>query len=524
MSPRIFKSHAADKASAMSFRQRMALFTPAVAFVTIYTSAAMFNFGYDVGVFGGLQAMTPFKKRFGTCDSDGTCAIPSYLSSIMNSTPYLGKLLGTWVAAPLAERFGRKKSLMFIAICSIIGTILQISATTAAQFTVGRITCYFMTGICMLMIPSYLAETAPQQLRGLIGGQIQIQIMFSQVVANLINYGTKQLDTDACWMIPLGIQFVMPAILIAAYPFLVESPRWLISRGDTEAASAALRKLRKNTDPQTLNEELSIMLYAKTNDGKGGWAEVMTGTNKRRAGVAILGMLCQQLSGQIFTSQYGVLFYQQQGYGNSFALGIIYTALQFATALLTSFIVDKVGRRPLLLGGGVAQATFLYLVGGLGTIAHPNSAAKDTLVAGLMLFGVFFGLTWAPLSYITMAESPARRVAEKTSMLANSISITCAFVISFTVPYLVNADYAGLGARVGFLYGSTTVCVTVLCWLFVPEMKGRSLEELDALFERGTPTRAFRSAVVHVSGAEEIGDGGELVKPSKVVVEEVERV
>ncbi|KAL1637120.1 hypothetical protein SLS56_000778 [Neofusicoccum ribis] len=427
----------------------------------------MFNFGYDVGVFGGLQAMTP----------------------------------------PLAERFGRKKSLMFIAICSIIGTILQISANTAAQFTVGRITCYFMTGICMLMIPSYLAETAPQQLRGLIGGQIQIQIMFSQVVANLINYGTKQLDTDACWMIPL-----------------VESPRWLISRGDTEAASAALRKLRKNTDTQTLNEELSIMLYAKTNDGKGGWAEVMTGTNKRRAGVAILGMLCQQLSGQIFTSQYGVLFYQQQGYGNSFALGIIYTALQFATALLTSFIVDKVGRRPLLLGGGVAQATFLYLVGGLGTIAHPNSAAKDTLVAGLMLFGVFFGLTWAPLSYITMAESPARRVAEKTSMLANSISITCAFVISFTVPYLVNADYAGLGARVGFLYGSTTVCVTVLCWLFVPEMKGRSLEELDALFERGTPTRAFRSAVVHVSGAEDIGDGGELVKPSKVVVEEVERV
>lgn len=244
---------------------------------------------------------------------------------------------------------------------------------------------------------------------------------------------------------------------------------------------------------------------------------------QRRAGVAILGMLAQQLSGQIFTSQYGVLFYQQQGYGNSFALGIVYTSLQFATALFTSFIVDRVGRRPLLLGGGVAQATFLYLVGGLGTIAHPNSAAKDTLVAGLMLFGVFFGLTWAPLSYITMAEAPARRVAEKTSMLANSISITFAFIISFTVPYLVNADYAGLGARVGFLYGSTTICVTVLCWLFVPEMKGRSLEELDALFEKGTPTRAFRKAVVHVGG-EEVGENGELSKPGKVVVEEVERV
>ncbi|KAF4537060.1 Sugar transporter [Lasiodiplodia theobromae] len=524
MAPRILKSNAADKASAMSFRQRMALFTPAVAFVTIYTSAAMFNFGYDVGVFSGLQAMEPFKRRFGKCDADGTCSIPSYLSSIMNSTPYLGKLLGTWVAAPLAERFGRKKSLLFIAICSIIGTVLQIAATTAAQFTVGRITCYFMTGICMLMIPSYLAETAPQELRGLIGGQIQIQIMFSQVVANLINYGTKQLDTNACWMIPLGIQFVMPAILIAAYPFLVESPRWLISRGETEAASAALRKLRTNTDPQTLNEELSVMLYARTNEGKGGWIEVFTGTNRRRAGIAILGMLAQQLSGQIFTSQYGVLFYQQQGYSNSFALGIAYTTLQFFTALTTSLIVDRLGRRPLLLFGGLAQATFLYMVGGLGTVpAPPNQAEKDALVAGLMMFGVFFGLTWAPLSYITMAEAPARRVAEKTAMLANSLSITCAFVISFTVPYLVNADYAGLGAKVGFLYGSTTVVVTVLCWLFVPEMKGRSLEELDALFEKETPTRAFGKAVVRVGG--EGGDeGDDLGKPSKVVVEEVERV
>lgn len=237
-------------------------------------------------------------------------------------------------------------------------------------------------------------------------------------------------------------------------------------------------------------------------------------------------MLAQQLSGQIFTSQYGVLFYQQQGYTNSFALGIAYTTLQFFTAFLTSTIVDRAGRRPLLLGGGLAQATSLYLVGGLGTIRTPTPAAQNTLVAGLMLFGVFFGLTWAPLSYITMAEAPARRVAEKTAMCANSISIVCAFAISFSVPYLVNADYAALGARVGFLYGSTAVVVTVLCWLFVPEMKGRSLEELDALFERGTPTRAFGRAVVRVGGVGE--DGGDEEVPAKprkvVVVEEVERV
>ncbi|KAF2143178.1 uncharacterized protein K452DRAFT_346936 [Aplosporella prunicola CBS 121167] len=481
----------------------------------------MFNFGYDVGVFSGLQAMEPFKKRFGKCDSHGTCSIPSYLSSVMNSTPYLGKLLGTWVAAPLAERFGRKKSLLFVAVCSIIGTILQISATTAAQFTVGRITCYFMTGICMLMIPSYLAETAPQELRGLIGGQIQIQIMFSQVIANLINNGTKQLATDACWMIPLGIQFVMPAILIAAYPFLVESPRWLISRGDTDAASTALRKLRKNTAPSTLAAELNLMLHARTNDGKGAWSEVFSGPNKRRTGIAILGMLCQQLSGQIFTSQYGVLFYQHQGYANSFALGICYTTLQLSTALSASLLVDHTGRRPLLLLGGLAQASALYLVGGLGTVTAPTRAEKDALVAGLMLFGVFFGLTWAPLSYTTMAEAPARRVAEKSAMLANSISIACAFAISFSVPYLVDEEYAGLGARVGFLYGSTTVFVTGAVWCFVPEMKGRALEELDALFERGVSTRGFESAVVRVDG----GAGGDVEerKVGKVVVEEAER-
>lgn len=120
-----------------------------------------------------------------------------------------------------------------------------------------------------------------------------------------------------------------------------------------------------------------------------------------------------------------------------------------------------------------------------------------------MLFGISYGLSWASLSYIILSEAASRRVVEKTNMLAISLSVVTAFVVSFTVPYLVNADYGNLGAKVGFLYGSLAVAMTGLAWLFVPEMKGLSLEQLDRLFESGTPTRGFGKArVQEVEGAE----------------------
>lgn len=138
------------------------------------------------------------------------------------------------------------------------------------------------------------------------------------------------------------------------------------------------------------------------------------------------------------------------------------------------------------------MATFIFVVGGIGAVTKPTQAQKDATVASVTLFISMYSLSWAPVSYIVLGETPSQRVKEKTNNLAVSISVITTFLISFTLPYLLNAPYANLGAKVGFIYGSTTVLSVVVAYIWIPEMKGLSLEEVNHLFATKTPLRKFQ--------------------------------
>ena len=138
------------------------------------------------------------------------------------------------------------------------------------------------------------------------------------------------------------------------------------------------------------------------------------------------------------------------------------------------------------------MALFLFILGGVGTIHSPNAAQKKVMVASNILFVASYALSWAPLSYTILGEAATSRLKEKTNNLATSISVITTFVVSFTLPYLLNPPYAALGARVGFIYGSMSAISVVAAWLLIPEMKGRSLEEVDEMFEKNIAVREFR--------------------------------
>ena len=207
-------------------------------------------------------------------------------------------------------------------------------------------------------------------------------------------------------------------------------------------------------------------------------------------------MVGQQITGQAFVSQYAVVFYKQQGFTNSFELGMIQQALGVAAVILTTLVVDSFGRRHILLGGGAITAIFLFIMGAMGSISHPSLTEKRVMVACVMLWFFFYLLSWASLPYVVLGEASTRRVVEKTNNIAVSLSVLSAFLVSFTVPYLIGATYANLGGKVGYIYGSLGVLFTVLTFFFVPEMKGRSLEELDAMYNDNISTREFRHALV----------------------------
>ena len=360
-----------------------------------------FNFGYDVGTFGGVQGMQSFQDDFGVFDpATGQWALEAYLRSVMTSTPFIGKALGAIACGIICEKFGRRNAIFWLCILSFIGAALQTGATHPAMFTIGRIIAYAMTGFAVVVVPIYQAECAPAELRGMFGCTIQFMIIFGQVISSLITYGTRNMASNAGWQIPIGLQLLVPLIILVLLPFLPKSPRWLLSQDRNEAAVKSLRKLRKKASEDDIRFEIESLRFANANEHKGSWAEVFNKKNRLRTGVAVFAMFGQQITGQAFPSQYGVIFYQSQGFrSQAFLFNVIANIVSLVAVVLTWFTVDSFGRRPTLLIGGSLMAAFMLILGGMGSVPPStlSGAGKNMMVASIMLFQFFFNLSWAPL-------------------------------------------------------------------------------------------------------------------------------
>ncbi|KAI0201369.1 general substrate transporter [Astrocystis sublimbata] len=479
-----------------SLRQRLRHFNGFLAFLLVVSGLCGFNYGYDVGTFSGVQVHPSFTRSFGECDENGVCALPGWLSSVMTATPFLGKALGCIGAGWVAARFGRKATFYLLCIVSIVGVLLQVtSVTSRAQFTLGRIIAFGQTGIAIVLVPIYQAETTPRELRGMFASTIQLMISLGQLVAALIIFGAQNIPSDTGWRITIGLQLVVPAILLLLLMFVPESPRWLLDHQRTDEAFSSLRKLRKHSSDEDIHLEIKSLKYACTHEDKGTWAEVFDKTNRIRTAIAVTAMFGQQITGQAFPNQYGVVFYQSQGFGQkAFLFNVIGNLTSLVACFLTWSYVDQVGRRPLLMVGGFFMGVWLFVLGGLGTI-KPGGFTPSTsnlLVASLQLFTVSYNLSWAPISYVVVSEAATLRLKEKTNLIASVVSVLTTFAYSFTIPYLINAQYANLGGKVGFIYSTVDFAMVIVTFFVIPEMKGRTLEEIDQLFESGVSLRRFR--------------------------------
>ncbi|KAL8733311.1 MAG: hypothetical protein Q9166_002135 [cf. Caloplaca sp. 2 TL-2023] len=276
-------------------------------------------FGYDTGQISGFLEIQDFLRRFGQ-GSNG-----DYSFSDLS----IGTLVGALIAAPLADKFGRRLSISGWCIVFCLGVIIQMAASSAwEQVMMGRFVAGLGVGALSVLVPLFQSETAPSHIRGAIVCCYQLFVTLGILFANIVNYGTERISNSASWRIPMGIGFLWAIVLGIGILSFPETPKHAFRKGRPDEARETMRMVlgvgHNHRKVELELREMKAKLDAENAGAKAPWWEIFTGP--RMAYRTILGITLQafkQLTGVNFFFYYGTTILVSTGLSNSFVTQII---------------------------------------------------------------------------------------------------------------------------------------------------------------------------------------------------------
>ncbi|KAL4868254.1 hypothetical protein BDV12DRAFT_197476 [Aspergillus spectabilis] len=431
-------------------------FTPRLAGAVGLISISTLNYGFDNQGIATSQAMASYKRQFGDYDTETDAwAIPTYWTSLLNSLNFIGFAVGLYVGSLVSARYGRRMAMFAMSIWAMM---------SATQVLAGRILNYAYIGMELATCPPFQAEIIPAPIRGFAVGTYQASLLVGGILINSVCLGTSDLPSNAAWRISQGLFYLVPTIVVSCIWFIPVSPRWLLLNDRPDEALASLRQLRGSlsSDGLTPEEELARLRTSLIHEqNQGTYLDLFRGSNLRRTLIAIGMNFFIQATGSPFTAAYGTLFVQSLNSINPFKFSLMSSCINTFSCLTAIYMTDKTGQLPLLMLGSVLQVIWLFIMGGVGTVAAPTTAQKQVIVAATALSSASLCFSWDPLNYIVTTELPASRLRDKTQRVASLVNILTNFIFSFTTPYLLNAPYANLHPKVGFILGSIACCSLV---------------------------------------------------------------
>ncbi|WWD18248.1 hypothetical protein CI109_102698 [Kwoniella shandongensis] len=442
-------------------------------------------YGYDGTYFTSLLETPVFKKQFGDTDANGVSSISSSDQSLWVSIIQVGEVFGSLAAGPIGDWCGRKGGIAFAIVFLAIGVILQmIVVGSGALITVGRV---------------------------IAGGGIGIISNAAPFIGACVGLGAHDLPTTASWRIPIGINLVWVVLLVGVLFIVPESPRWLLYKGKPEKAERALFKIHGGSDYKEIlvQEQLAILNKSREEEAESSssvsrWSDLWRNPVERRKFIATVGILVsQQISGVQFIFSYTTTFFSLVGLKDTFIITIIVDCIEVLGVLASFFVVNRFGRRPLLIYTGIFMFITLLVVGCLGAVAGQGDKFEPYLaehpsfgkaVAAMICLYVFaFNVAWGPLAWVVAAEMSTGRNRQKHLSIGTALFWISAFVVTFTLPYLFQPTEAGLGPMIGFIYALGGAASVAFVYFVIPETHGRTLEEINFMMEARIPTRQWKN-------------------------------
>ncbi|ANZ18590.1 sugar porter family MFS transporter [Streptomyces noursei] len=425
-------------------------------------------FGYDTGVVSG--ALPFMEQHFG---------LTSLSEGVITSALLIGAAFGSLIGGRMSDGLGRRNSLLWAGAVFIGGAVAVAVAPTVPFMTVARFVLGLAVGSASVITPLYLSEIAPSHIRGRLVSFNSLMIVSGQLLAYLVNAVLAHWEA---WRWMLGLAALPAVALFLGVLFLPDTPRWYISRGRQDEAAAVLRRTLAADD---VPDELARIAQARNLEAdarSGAWRELQLPWVRRLLLVGIGLAIVQQITGVNAVIYFAPKILATTGLGTNAAITatIAVGAVSVVATAIGMSLIDRVGRRPMLLWGLSGMTVSLAL---LGAAFHlPHSTAVSYLVLGLMV--LYMGFMQATLNtgvWLLLAEMFPLKVRGLAMGAAVFVMWLVNFAVALVFPVLLDA----VGAGVTFwLFSAMCVLSLIFCKRYAPETKGLALEDLEQELRR----------------------------------------
>jgi sugar porter (SP) family MFS transporter len=460
-----------------------------------------FQYGVDFGLIGGLQAMRGFLEIYGH-EAPGTPLgwnLDTLRQQLISSLMTLGAFISSGTAGIVATYVSRRQCLWIACFGCCIANIMMmatehIGALYAGRFLIGLANGYFMT-----FSQLYIQESSPARYRGWFLTAFQFFTSFGTLIGTIIDWATAGRPDKSAYLIPLGMIYIVPAIMTVALFFIPESPRWLILTGRYDEGVKSLRWLRPvDADPDAEATEIKAAIDREMElAGSVSVMDMFTNPiDRRRTALAVCAVTLQAASGSMFIIAYKAYFLGMSKVANPFGMSNILSAMGILAILFNSLIVVRYGRRRVIMMIGLSLCGIFQLIIAVVYKTHPGTTSTgQVLVAFTCIYMMSYNGMISTYAWLAGGEMPSQRLRSYTFGLAAAVGFFFAWLTTFTAPYFINPESLSWGPQYGFIWFPSCIIATLWVWLFLPETKGRTLEEIDEMFEARLPARKFRKYV-----------------------------